>query len=239
MLTGELPEWPFEWPLPGHVRLRRYAPELAPVLQRSLEVNARKRYRDAGAMLVDFRRAKAKVLRRLKRERSNGATPDTGRDRDWRSVRVKQFRQRYGGSLKLGHRCQHCEHPVDERMQGCPWCGMTPLVAVGETSFPKRCRRCERGVKLDWAYCPWCYGGKIGPASARTYTDRRYSAKCTNVKCRKPLMPFMRYCPWCRTKLRKRWKLDSTAKPCPSCEQPVAREFWSHCAWCGLQLSDA
>jgi serine/threonine-protein kinase len=48
MLTGVLPEWPYDWPPPGHDRLLRLAPELDEVLQRAIQVDARRRYRDAG-----------------------------------------------------------------------------------------------------------------------------------------------------------------------------------------------
>ena len=56
-------------------------------------------------------------------------------------------------------------------------------------------------MKLDWEYCPWCYGPGFEPSSNRQFTDVRYTGRCQNAKCtRKVLMPFMRYCPWCRRK---------------------------------------
>ena len=46
------------------------------------------------------------------------------------------------------------------------------------------------------------------PMTSREYSDARYAAKCRNPACRrKDLMPFMRYCPWCRTKVRRAWKI--------------------------------
>lgn len=240
MLTGELPQWPFDWPPPGCERLRRVAPELVPFLRRALEVDTRKRYRDAGRMLVAFRGVKRKVLLRRAVRRRNGTHPgDTERERDWRAIRLRQFKQRFGKALRLDHACEHCHQPVDERMHACPWCGTAPAPTVGESSFPASCPRCARGVKLDWHYCPWCYGGKIGPRSTRRFTDRRYVRRCTNRACaRKQLMPFMRYCPWCRTKVRLTWPLGDSRDDCPSCGQRVARGFWSHCAWCGTSLSE-
>lgn len=66
-LAGVLPEWPYRWPLEGHTRLRRRARELSLVLQRALEVDARRRYRDAGAMLRAFDEARRGLERRLRR----------------------------------------------------------------------------------------------------------------------------------------------------------------------------
>lgn len=64
MLTGHWPDWPFRWPPAGHKRLRgRAHPELVDVIRRSMELNPRRRYRDADQMLRAFRRAKRKTLR--------------------------------------------------------------------------------------------------------------------------------------------------------------------------------
>lgn len=236
MFTGELPQWPFDWPPPAYHRLKRHGTEFTAFVRRALEVNTRKRYRDGAQMLAAFRSVKPKVIRHAARRRNGVRASETDRDRDWRQIRLRQFKQRYGKDLKLDHTCGSCGEPVDERMQACPWCGVSPLERVGESSFPGRCPRCDRGVKLDWHYCPWCYGAKIGPHSQRSYTDRRYSAKCQG--CKKSLMPFMRYCPWCRLKVRRRWKLDDAPHTCSSCGQRVARGFWSSCAWCGTELGD-
>ena len=233
MFTGELPQWPFEWPPPGYHRLKRHGPELAQFVRRALEVSTRKRYRDAGHMLSAFRSVKPKVLRQATRRRNGLRGSETDRDRDWRKIRLRQFKQCYGKDLKLDHTCASCGEPVDERMQACPWCGAAPLERVGESSFPEQCPRCDRGIKLDWQYCPWCYGGKIGPHSERSYTDRRYAAKCH--QCKKSLISFMRYCPWCRAKVHRRWKLGDSTHSCSSCGQRVARGFWSSCAWCGTE----
>ena len=47
--------------------------------------------------------------------------------------------------------------------------------------------------------------------SIAEYSDRRYTARCPNRKCdRKKLMPFMRYCPWCHTKVRQKWKIEGS-----------------------------
>ncbi|MEX1363615.1 MAG: serine/threonine-protein kinase [Nannocystaceae bacterium] len=232
MLTGELPEWPYDWPPPGYERLARHAPELAEVLQRATLVDTRRRYRDATQMLTAYRRAMRAIVRR----RNSKVDSLAARTPDWRSVRLRQLRRMLGRRLELTHECGSCRQPVDERMRVCPWCGTDPLTAVGETSFPEQCPRCERGIKLDWRYCAWCYGPKIGPQSNRRYTDRRYAAACGS--CGGKLIPFSRYCPWCRVRVRVRFSLVKKARRCTRCEQPVLPGFWAHCPWCGDGLSD-
>lgn len=69
MLTGKLPDWPYDWPPPAYDRLRRNAPHMVDFLRRALEVPARKRYRDAEDMLEAFLEAKQQTLRLLERRR--------------------------------------------------------------------------------------------------------------------------------------------------------------------------
>lgn len=65
MLSGQWGEWPFDWPLPGHARLRsRVHPDMIEVVRRSLELNPRKRFRDADQMLESFCKAKKRTLLR-------------------------------------------------------------------------------------------------------------------------------------------------------------------------------
>jgi eukaryotic-like serine/threonine-protein kinase len=77
MLTGVWPEYPFEWPPPGYHRLRgRVHPDLIAVLRKAIQLNPRKRYRDAEQMLAAYLPAKEKALRlaaRKRRERQNAA----------------------------------------------------------------------------------------------------------------------------------------------------------------------
>jgi serine/threonine protein kinase len=66
MLAGELPEWPFTWPLPGSTRLRRNVPrEFADFLRRALHPVHRHRYADAGTMLQAFDALQPRVDRFL------------------------------------------------------------------------------------------------------------------------------------------------------------------------------
>jgi hypothetical protein len=49
-------------------------------------------------------------------------------------------------------------------------------------------------------------------------------------------MPFMRYCPWCHTKVRQEWKIAGSNDVCGKCGWGVVRDFWSHCPWCASTL---
>lgn len=98
--------------------------------------------------------------------------------------------------------------------------------------MPAHCPRCERGVKLDWNYCAWCYGPGFQQETNRHYPDKRYIARCSNLRCREPLMAHMRYCPWCRGKVKRNWKIQGSRQRCSACKSGVVREFWNYCAWC-------
>jgi hypothetical protein len=117
-------------------------------------------------------------------------------------------------------------------MQACPWCGFDNPARGSDSSLPASCPRCERGVKNDWSYCAWCYGPGFVEETSRRYPDKRYKSRCSNTRCRGLLMPFMRYCPWCRSKVRKPWKLPGSRHTCKACKWGIAKEFWNFCAWC-------
>jgi len=230
MLTGQLPEWPFEWPPPGYQRLGGRVPgDLVAFLRRAMEVDPVRRFRDAQHMLASFRRIKPSAVRHARtRRRGNGSAAP-----DWREVRHKQFQRRYRRVLDTHDECPRCSGPISEPMLGCPWCGKSLKVYPGTPRFPAHCGKCRRGVKLDWHYCAWCYGDRRKEISARQYTDRRYVARCTGPRCeRRQLMPHMRYCPWCHAKVRQRWKIPGVKGQCAACGCGVVHEYWSHCPWC-------
>lgn len=235
MLTGKLPSFPYEWPPTGYDRLRaKVHPDFIALLRRSMEFDARKRFRDAVQMEAAYDAVRGKALK------VNGKTTSstkTQRMRDWRAVQRKQFLKLYGAELEISCECHHCEGPMSESMIACPWCGKKRTKYPDETKFPQCCPRCHRGMKLDWVYCPWCYGAGFVPESERQYSDKRYTAKCTNRNCsRKVLMPFMRYCPWCQTKVRRRWQLHGSKQSCQRCGWGVAGDYWSYCPWCSKAL---
>ena len=236
MLSGYLPEWPFAWPPPRYDRVRkRVHPDLLQLIRKSIENEPRRRFANAGQMFAAFQRIKPRVLKQLGQAhiaRSSGTVK-----RDWRSVQRKQFQRQYGKSLQTHYPCPRCEGPVSESMTTCPWCGKARPIHRDATRFPIRCPRCRRGLKKDWAYCPWCYGEGFEVTTRRQFPDTRYDARCANRSCsRKLLMPFMRYCPWCRRKVKRRWKIEGSPNCCSSCGWGVAGEYWHYCPWCGKKL---
>jgi serine/threonine-protein kinase len=237
MFSGRLPEWPFEWPLAGYARLRLILhPDMIALLKRSVDMKPGRRFEDGGQMLAAYLRSKPKVLRHYMRTRQPKKLKRTTK-RDWKAIRLQQFERQFGRVLDTRLKCHKCDAPVSEYMLACPWCGDDRNILRDETTFPTVCPRCNRGTKLDWEYCPWCYGPGFEDASERKYTDRRYDGRCRNFKCeRKDLMAFMRYCPWCHTKVRQPWKIPGSKDTCGRCGWGVVRDFWTHCPWCANDL---
>lgn len=237
MFAGRLPEYPFTWPPPGYRMLqRKVSPGFIAVIRKAIEVDPKMRYSDGGAMLAAYDRLKTRRRGRAGGVRRQRRT--TRRTNDWKAVLWKQFNQEFGRALDARFQCAACQGPVAEAMIACPWCGVGRHLHEGGTTFPQECPRCQRGMKLDWPYCPWCFGPGFEVLANREYSDKRYAsgAKCRNANCtRKVLMPFMRYCPWCRTKVRRKWKIPESKETCPHCKWGAADGFWSYCPWCGKQ----
>jgi hypothetical protein len=234
MFAGVLPEWPYEWPPPGFDRARQLLhPDVLALLRRCLDVDDRKRFPDAQALLAAFQRVKGRALRQRTRRKP---APKPRAEPEWKDVRMREFTRRFGTVLAARGHCPRCKGAVSEAMQGCPWCGHRMRRYQGPTTFPRRCKRCGRGAKPDWKYCAFCYGGRIQPDAPRSYSDKRYRGRCHNESCRGPLMPFLRYCPWCRVKTRNRPLIAGHKKRCGKCGWGVLGGFWEHCPWCVAAL---
>jgi len=234
LLTGHLPEWPYDWPLPGHQRLRhRLSPKLVEWLRRAIAVRPEHRYKNADVMYREFKRLaygngkKRKAKARRRKDDDPAA---------WQKVLFHEFQRKYRQSLDTRHECRVCSGPIAETMQACPWCGAATQPKGQETDYPAQCPRCHRGSKLDWHYCAWCYGPGFEVETNRHFPDKRYSARCSHAGCRGELMPFMRYCPWCRRRVKKHWKLEGSSDTCKSCGWGVDRNYWHHCPWCAKSL---
>jgi len=237
IFSGELPEYPFDWPPPGYRELqRKLSPGHVEVVRRAIDLKPTNRFADAQAMLGAFESARSR--RKPGATRSRAQAP-TKRPSDWKTMQRRQFKQEFGKELPAKYDCSACGGPVSEAMQACPWCGAGRPVHRDTTVFPQHCPRCYRGMKLDWRYCPWCYGPGFEPSSDREFDDARYTARCQGTSCtRRLLMPFMRYCPWCRRKVRKKWKLAGSKHTCRNCGWGVAAEYWSYCPWCAVRLGE-
>lgn len=233
LFSGYLHQWPYDWPPPRIERVRaKLNPALLEVLKKAMQVRPEDRYKDAVAMYRDFKRARNGTGKRRKPSREAETNPAL-----WESIRFREFQKKYRHSLETHHHCASCDGPIAEAMRSCPWCGDEVRPARLKTRFPARCPRCHRGVKLDWRFCAWCYGYGFEVETKRRYADRRYDSRCANAQCKGPLMPFMRYCPWCRAKVKKPWKLASTGERCPSCRWGVDSHFWDFCPWCSKGLA--
>ncbi|MCH9696053.1 MAG: protein kinase [Gammaproteobacteria bacterium] len=229
LLSGTLPEWPFEWPLAGHEKLAaRVRPELIEVLKKAIQLDPKLRYRDAVQMQAAFK----KTLSQARKQKRVKPKNLTRRGTAWRQMQWREFQRHFKSELETRHQCRRCEGPVSESMQCCPWCGFDNPARGCESRMPATCPRCERGVKNDWNYCSWCYGPGFVEEASRSYPDRRYSSRCDNQRCGGRLMPFMRYCPWCRKKVRRVWKLKGSRHRCKACNWGIARDYWHYCAWC-------
>ncbi len=233
LLAGRLPEWPFEWPLPGQDRLeQRVRPEFVNFLRQAIQIDPKARFRDGGVMRDAFERLHSHARRQVKPQKKAGSKSATVYNTKWREVRWREFSRRFGKALDARHQCRHCDGPVAESMQVCPWCGTDNPARGVESRMPSSCPRCDRGVKNDWDYCSWCYGPGFEAETSRRYPDKRYTSRCSNKRCKGPLMPFMRYCPWCRSKVREKWTLPGSNDHCSACGWGIARDYWNYCAWC-------
>ncbi len=229
LFSGKLPEWPFNWPMAGNEQLKsRVRPEFAEMLRRAIQLDPADRFRDAIQMQAAFERLHSHA----RRQRRSGSKRLNKQGVSWRQMQWREFQRKYKSELETRHQCRRCEGPVSGSMHACPWCGFDNPARGSPSRMPSHCPRCERGVKNDWAYCAWCYGPGFEAESDRFYPDKRYTSRCANARCREPLMPFMRYCPWCRVKVRRPWKLEGSKHRCRACRWGIAKEFWNYCAWC-------
>jgi len=238
MFAGFLPEWPFHWPPPGFSRISKTLhPDLITLIRRALTVDHRKRYVDAEQMRVAFERIRPHALRPLRaghrRRRSTSSQTSGG----WRTLRFREFQRRFKNMLETRCNCHRCGGPVAESMRACPWCGVKRERHVGPTTFPRRCSRCRRGVKADWRFCPWCFGPAISDSAGRRYSDKRYTGRCANTECPgKDLMAWMRYCAWCRRKVRQHWAIPGVSTRCATCRWGVVPDYWDFCPWCARRI---
>ncbi len=229
MFSGKLPQWPFNWPMVGNDRLMaRVGQDLATIIRKAIKLDPADRYKDAVQMHADFRKVKI----RSRSSRRIRSTAKAKKRPSWRRLRWREFQSKFKKALDTRLDCRRCQGPVSESMQHCPWCGTDNPAPKNDTRMPAACPRCERGVKSDWAYCAYCYGPGFAVETTRRFPDKRYTAKCANARCKEPLMPFMRYCPWCRTRVKRPWRLPGSDHKCRSCRWGIAADFWNFCAWC-------
>jgi len=74
LLSGHWPEWPFQWPAIGYSKLRgRIHPDFIEFMRRAIDLNPRRRYRDAEQMLSVFLKLKNRTIRHARSRRRASA----------------------------------------------------------------------------------------------------------------------------------------------------------------------
>lgn len=87
MLSGQWPEWPYQWPLPGHQKLKARVPaSMIAWLRKAIELTPSKRFHDATQMKNSFLRLRGETRRFVekKRSRRTASRADTSRPRKTR-----------------------------------------------------------------------------------------------------------------------------------------------------------
>ena len=241
--AGALPGWPFEWPLEGAQRFMLRCPErVQPVIRRALTLDLRKRWSDG----VEFHEALTKAIESTasdrERSKKKAKTPSrttrkTGTPPDPFVLETEWFRKRFGRALEASFACHACDGPIAESMSHCPWCGTTRNSFAHVTKFPLVCPSCERGVRAEWRACPTCSRGRFEGNGKPIPPGRHSERSCRRPGCGAPIDRLMRYCPACKQKVARPWKIEGL-EPCERCRWPMASR-WRFCAWCGKKNSAA
>lgn len=227
LLTGELPSWPFEWPYDSHPKFERNVPaSVRPVLRRALVVDLEQRWPDA----IAFHAALVRALEKAKRPKRTTRRPRKKRSASPFELETRWFKRTFGAALDLRFTCHSCDGPIAEAMKVCPWCGTDRNCFAEVTPFPLVCPDCERGVRPEWSACPWCYPVRFVSNGRQPPHDTRAERKCRKKGCDGQLRPFMRYCPRCKTKVVRPWRVDDMSA-CGRCQWPTT-DHWRFCAWC-------
>jgi serine/threonine-protein kinase len=243
MFTGVLPGWPFEWPFEGMERFTRRCPkEVQPIIRKGLQLDLKKRWRDG----IEFHRALVHAIEHARRDararhatarRKTPASKRKQRAGDPFELETAWFRKHHGKAFDARFDCHACDGPIAESMTHCPWCGTTRNSFREVTSYPLVCPDCERGVRAEWSACPKCSTGRFQSNGRKIPADRRAERTCRRPGCGTPIHRFMHYCPKCKLKVARPWKIAGL-ESCKRCRWPVASR-WRFCAWCGKKNASA
>lgn len=238
--AGVLPGWPFEWPLEGAERFGKRCPKaVQPVIRRALSLDLKERHADGLEFLRALNRARdehrdrkrlsvsgARRRRSVSRARGHAVS-----EPDPFSVEAGWFRKRFGRALQTRYDCHACDGPISESMRHCPWCGSTRNSFAEITSLPLVCPDCERGVRPEWGACPTCRTGRFQPNGRTIPGGTKAERHCSRAGCGAPIQRFMHYCPGCKARVQRPWKVEGLP-PCDRCRWPFVSR-WRFCAWCG------
>jgi serine/threonine protein kinase len=234
LLTGTLPTWPFEWPFGGHHRFEgRVSEPIQRVLRRALAVDASRRWTDA----VEFCEAFERSLETLAVSPKPRSTRKRIKTTSPFEHETRWFKRSHGEALRLEFLCHSCEGPIAESMQACPWCGTDRNSFREVTRYPLICPECERGVRPEWGACPWCFAGRFEGNGKDSPVDSQAERTCRKPSCDGQLRRFMRYCPECKTKVERPWRVEGVT-PCTRCRWPTS-DRWRFCPWCTRRQRDS
>jgi serine/threonine protein kinase len=89
----------------------------------------------------------------------------------------------------------------------------------------------------EWRACPTCSRGRFEGNGKPIPHGRHSERTCRRPGCGAPIDRLMRYCPACKQKVARPWKVEGL-DPCERCRWPMASR-WRFCAWCGKKNSAA
>ena len=88
MLSGKLPEWPFEWPLPAQDRLKqRVRPEFIDFLQRAIQLDPKQRFADASVMYMAFERLQSHARKQVSNRKKSANRSARSNNVRWQELR--------------------------------------------------------------------------------------------------------------------------------------------------------
>lgn len=236
--AGVLPGWPFEWPLEGDARFRSRCPApLQEVLRRGLAIDLDRRVPDGIALRRAVERAQDRIRRADERATRRPRRKRRAPPEDPFALEAEWFRKRHGRTFEAHFDCHACDGPVSESMRSCPWCGTKRNSFREVTRFPLVCPDCERGVRPEWSACPTCTTGRFEGNGRPIPGRERAERSCSRKGCGAPLQRFMHYCPKCKTRVAKPWKVEGLPA-CTHCRWPVVSR-WRFCGWCGKRNAHA
>src|SRR4029079_3848732 len=88
LLSGYIPEWPYDWPPPEVKRVReKIGPKLTDWLRHAIQVRPEKRYKNAVSISREFKRWRNGAVRKKRRTGSSHADDPSL----WQAVLFRQF----------------------------------------------------------------------------------------------------------------------------------------------------
>ena len=149
---------------------------------------------------------------------------------DWKQLRRQSFTKRYKKVFIFFHSCSDCGEPIAEPMSFCPWCGS------GKNASKLHCflaflRPLPQGYAAGVELLSVVQRHRLHcPRTDRAY--RLFPITAGAAIAGGKSLRFMKNCPWCHRKIKKKWLVWPFPEICGKCGSSVDSEFWSFCPWC-------